>query len=87
VDVAILVRWALALGVSGIDRRTSCFRGCSCLDERLKAAVVMAVLVRWALAHLVGAALADALPGSLAAPAWMSAAVEVVSWYGEHWRT
>jgi hypothetical protein len=47
----------------------------------------MAVLGRWALAHLVGAALADALPGSMAAPTWMSAAVEVVSWYGEHWRT
>jgi hypothetical protein len=40
----------------------------------------VAVLVRWALAHLVGAALADALPVALAAPAWMSAkvAAEVV---------
>jgi hypothetical protein len=36
------------------------------------------VPVRWALAHQVGAALADALPCSLAALALASAAVEVV---------
>jgi hypothetical protein len=35
--------------------------------------IEVAVLVRWALAHLVGAALADALPASVAAPAWTSA--------------
>jgi hypothetical protein len=38
----------------------------------------VAVLVRWALAHLVGAALADALPASRAASAWTSAAVVMV---------
>jgi uncharacterized membrane protein YgcG len=50
---------------SGVDRLASLFPGCYCFDERSWVEVV--VLVRWALVHLVGAALAVALPCSLAA--------------------
>ena len=42
------------------------------------AAAAVVVLVQWALAHLVGAALADALPCSLASTDVTSVALEVV---------
>jgi hypothetical protein len=58
---------------SFVGRRTPLFPGCCCLDERSCGGGGAGAV---ALAHLVGVALADALPCSLAASALMSAAMK-----------